>query len=280
MHCIVFPLGQHIDGLVPPCEGRADSCRLGQGSRSDSVKGKANARCRTDAYLFGGRNTDSVVQHKPGVWSEAKCMCLEWAATAGRLVRWQGKQLAGRKLGPTRGLTSTPPPAWPTGGRMQLCQHCAYGRMPASPATITVLTSSRVCRSSLSILCSVRSPQGCRKAHSMPWIQTYLSRDDLKYHSAHQAGTTCSGWSTTAGREAISLQSCCHSECLHCCVAAFHHEDEQTDLPQPGADVKADNRSKRKPDRHHTMAGSACATPHHAAHRWLASWGPHSPCTT
>ena len=90
------------------------------------------------------------------------------------------------------------PPAWPTGGSMRPRRHCSHSRRPPSPATMTVLTSSRVCRLSLSILCSVRSPQGCRKAHSMPWIQTYLSRDDLKYHSAHQAGTSCNGWSPQA----------------------------------------------------------------------------------
>ena len=71
---------------------------------------------------------------------------------------------------------------------------------------------------------------------------------------------------TTGGRGEISLQSCCNSECLHCCIAALNHGCKHAHLPQPQADVQADNRSKQIPDRHHTRAGMSKIVA-----RWLES---------
>ena len=191
MQCIVLPLRQHIDGLAPPCESRADSCRSDRGSRSDSVQGNRKADCQpgvackaAGAWLPGGGNTDSIVPGKARARSEASpCAWSEQPRQLYGCIRWQTRQLAGQLLGPSHGTMSS--------GNMRLHQPCCMVGKPASPATMTGLTSTRGCRLRLSILCSTRSPQGCKKAHSMPWIQTDLSRDDLKYHYAKQAGTSC-----------------------------------------------------------------------------------------
>ena len=85
---------------------------------------------------------------------------------------------------------------------------------------------------------------------------------------------------TSGSRGELSLQSCCITECLCCCVAALDQGHKHADLLQPRVIVQADSRSKWKPDRHHERVGRAHAAAHHAAHRRSASWGRHSPCTT